>query len=332
MTKIDKNPESASASVEITPDDLKMAEDMEKEGKPVPPDLKAAYDAFKASKGGNPDASQGAAKKDDEDPTKKAAETDPQRQEDPQKPADQPDPKVFKDDEGKNGGDVAPPVPRGVKTVPLAKYLDAENQNKTLAQKVTELEKQLTDLPKKSDEDYEKEIEALAADVGLSVDEIKKLDGFFAKHHQLPPEVLESVKQAQDAKKQESYWNEQFQKYDGEFIKDVATLKESDATEAALMEKHAEAIKELAFTEGYNHKSPWEIWTRFVKPNLDPERKTIEAPSGSGGAGAAAQRKDWATISKDPAKIRQISKEDWPEYEKWLEAQDGSNLRRAKRL
>lgn len=303
-----------------------MAESMEKEGKPIPPDLKDAYDAHKKGKGASP-ASQGGS-----DVAKEAAEKEAAEKAEADAAAAAKSTEIANEGKGDKGDDgvISPPPPaRSIKTVPLAKYLETEKTVKKLEKDLSEA---LTKLQSSSQDDFEKDVATLAERIGLEPDQIKELDAFFSKRHQLPPDVLETLKEGKQIKEQEDFWKKQNERFDQEFAAEVETLKSSDPAEAKLMENQKAAIQELAFTEGFQTKSAWELWNRHVKPTLEPSRKTFERP-GSGNAGASPSSRDWASIAKDPAKIRALSSSDYEEFSKWLESQDGSSrMRPAKRL
>lgn len=324
--KIDNRPDTSG---DITEDDIKIAEGLIKDGIALPPDLKAAYDAHKKSNDTTPPAQGGDSHDDDDEAKAKKEANDKKKAED--EAAAEIERKRKELEDGGGSGDSKPPTPRPVQSVPLPKYLETEKRAKTAEEKVIALETQLNNLPAKSDEDYEKEVTELAAGLGLEVAEVKKLDAFFAKRHQLPPEALAAIKQVQQTKDQETFWEQQFSRFDTEFAAELDTLKKSDPNEAALMESNKEKIKELAFTDGYNNRSIWELHTRFVKTAVEPNRKTVESPAG-GSAGAGGGGRDWAKVSADPAAIRALSKAEFEEFDKWLIAQQGgSRLRPAKR-
>lgn len=313
--------------------DLKMAEGMVADGIELPPDLKKIHDAEHPKQSESPGS-----------PADKPSEDKPSPAE-PDKPTPKVEPggdeggeKEVKPEggekvpEGEKGGVVAPPEPRGVKTVPLDTKIKLDKEIQQLKKDKNALEGQLSNLPEKTDEDYEKEVAEVAESIGIDVTAVKKLETLFAKKHQLPAEVLETIKEAKQITETNVYWEKQGEKFDEEFGSDVSEIKKTDEAEALLMEKNKERIRELAFTFGYNNKSSWEIWTRYVKPSLTPGKKTVETPD-TGGVGGAPGGRDWSKVVNDPVAIRGLSKKEFEEFDKWMESQSGgTTLRPARTL
>lgn len=317
------------ATGEINQDDLKMAEDLMAEGKPLPADLKLAYDAAHPPKKDDDDNGEGGRKTADGQQDSGTGDNQPPKKDDVTPPANTGQP--SEDNADDKGGNNEPPKHRSVQTVPLAKYLDSEKARKEAEDKAKTLEDQLKALPKESDKDYEKEVDDLAVELGMTSEAVKKLDSFFEKRHKLPQEVVSVIQQNKEAQETEAFWQKQNENFSVEFTSEIAEIKKSNPEEVALMEANKEKIKDLAFTDGYNRKSIWELWERYVKPTIDPNRKTLETP-GNGSGGASNGTKDWAEVERTPGAITKLSDKEFEEYDKWKSSQSGgTQMRRAKR-
>lgn len=330
---------SASRVPDVSNDDLKIAIELDKEGKQIPDSLKPALEAHKAEHGGSP------IKKVDEKPEEDAvplpkvdAPKDPP--EDPKKPV-----AGGKDDDGGESGDdtkgedgraedesnveLKNPSKRPVRAMPISKF-NAKNEAwkeqkaellgelDVAKAKIAEFEK----ASKAGDENKMEEILKTAAEKsGIDEDTLKTIfsvmeDGAIKPLQAKIADLESAIKTANVAKAptaddaEKAKWKEQDDKFEEEF---VSTLKGADTDPE--MAKHKDEIKELAFMEGYESKSVWEIYTRFVKPKAN-KKAPAENPNGNGGG--TKSDTDWDAIATDPEKIRALSLSDAEKFQNYM--------------
>lgn len=304
---------------DVSDADIKLGEQLEKDGKTIPPDLKAAMDAKRAADGTKPPTPPEPPKPPEVTPPVEPPKTPPAP------PKTEP-PVVPKDQKKPGDGGVEPPEPRPTKYVPLEAHLEEKHKRQVAEDRAKELERQLSELPSKKDDNYEEEVTKLSEEIGLGVEEIKKLDTFFASRHKLPDAVVQELKESREEKAKREFWEKQDAKFDEQFDGYVKVEPE--------MLKHKDTIKELAFTEGYETISPWEIFTRFVKPNLEPPRtKGAEAPSG--GSGSPSVESDYSKIVNNPEEIKKLREnpQEWAKFDKWLQENYGkAQIRRPRHI
>lgn len=325
--------ERISHSDGVSDDDLNIAIKLHEEGKPVPESLQPALEAHLKSQG------QPQHKENDEDDEKKdkdqvTPEQEPdeedESEEDEEEDENQP-PKPTKDetppqnDKGKEGDKVTPPKPRGVKTVPLDKLL---GEREAWEKEKSELTKKIEDLGKSQETDtakeFEKKLDEVSDKTGLDKEDLRELVGLSTASLKKELDDLRtsvtSGHEKTEEEKQKEYWDDQYNRFDTEF---EAALKEKGADPE--MAKYKDQIKELAFTEGYNSKSLWELWTRYVKPNAIKKKKSFDGGDeneGDGSGGVDTTEKDWEAIAKDPSKIAALSIEEKAKFTEYMGNRD----------
>lgn len=245
------------------------------------------------------------------------------------------------DDEG-NKNPVGPKnhSERPIRAMPISKYNakhEAWKERETeLVNELNLTKGKLAEYDKAKTEDNTKKMEQILKDAaeksGIDEEQLKVIfstmeEGVIKPLSAKVNELAEALKKANEAKaptpdeQEKLKWKEQDKKFDQEFD---SALTGADADPE--MAKHKDAIHELAFTEGYENKSVWEIWTRYVKPKAN-KKAPGESPNGQPGGGAAGD-KDWEEIAKDPAKVRALSIEDAEKFQTYM----GSKPRPIRRI
>ena len=226
--------------------------------------------------------------------------------------------------------------------MPIEKYIakkEAWKERESELLKELDLTKsKLAEYDKAKGNDNEKRMEQILKDAaeksGLDEETLKTIfssmeEGVVKPLQSKITDLEVAIKKANESKEptpeelQKKSDKEQDDKFDDEF---KTTLKSPDADSE--MAKHKEEIKTLAFTKGYETKSVWEIWTRFVKPKVATKKAPPESPSGQGGG--TGSNKDWEEIAKDPEKIRNLSIDDASKFQDYMGSQKPRPIRRVR--
>lgn len=350
-----------SGSAEVTDDDVKIALEMQANGTPIPASLEPAVAAYKAKNGGAPAAGDDDDDSPDDDtedgeegepkgsgdPAPVDGEDDDEDDEDPDAPAagekgkapKESDDGAGDEDDDDDEGDGRSPKPidqRPVRTIPIGKFQHAK---KTWKDRESELTRQLEDrdrtitelsaaVKEKSSADVEKQLSELSEKTGIPVDSLKPLVDYIKGSVALPKELIDRINSVgaaapSEKEQEEKFWKQQDENFNRDFD---AALKEPGVDKG--MAAHKEAIRELAFTKGYERKSIWEIYTRFVKPAATRKGAPPESPTHTP---STTGEKRWREIANDPAAIAALSIADAEKFTEWMGNQGSREIRRVTR-
>jgi len=334
---------SNTTDTSATEEDIKIALDMEKNGTPIPESLKSAVDEYKNK---NQQPPQEVKKDEDEEEPGSERETGARQQDKDNQQTPKPKPDAEKKEEDEDDGDdfddvdkekksdgegknnVVPkkPTDRPVRFMPIEKYKSKkegwEKRENDLVTENTSIKAELENLRKAQEQGNQKKfderVDELADKLGMDKDQVTSLVEFLKGEVKLPDEVLKKVQEGgttetpkpSKEEEQKKFWKEQDDKFESDF---EAALKEKDAD--PLMAKYKDKIKKFAFTEGFEKKSVWEIWTRDVKPVYVNKKPPADGPNGFT---PTSVELDWEEISKDPEKIHNLTIEQAAKFQDYM--------------
>jgi len=334
---------SNSNDTSASEEDVKIALEMEKNGTPIPESLKSAVEEYKTKNNAKDEK--------DKDPKEEQVHDapeevdDPENEDEPKDPAEgdegedkdkdnkQPTKEKKPDDEGNKKQVVPEADGRPVRVMPIKKFDSIKkgwkeredelvNENSTLK---TELDKLRKAQEEGSQKKFEERASELANKIGMDQEDLKSLIDFLKGEVKLPDEVLKKIQNQEEQPKpkeddDKEFWKKQDDQFDSEF---ESALKEPGADKD--MAKYKDKIKDLAFTDGYNTKSIWELWTRFIKPKYSSKKAPPENPDGVTPTG---EEMDWEEIAKDPAKIKALSIENAEKFQTYMANKNPRQIRR----
>ena len=155
---------------------------------------------------------------------------------------------------------------RPVKAVPVAKYQNEKHKWREKESKLLEEIESLKTNTTKSEETKSTDLDELAEEYNLDPEFVKKLTDTISSKSKL----------SDDDKRKLEFLSEKYEreKADTEFT-DVVTKFATDYPDEPIKE-HLDKIKELAYTEGHTDQSVFELWFRYIKPNLPQVKHTAE--------------------------------------------------------
>jgi hypothetical protein len=202
---------------------------------------------------------------------------------------------------------------RPVRAIPIAKYQD---EKKKWRDKETGYKSQIEDLQQKASQGKD-----TANDIDGIIEEFPEVNRSFlekvvsvaearaAKKAQLSPDI---------EKKLAIFEQERLEKHQNKMFKtELAKLKEEYPDEEIDKDK----LKEMAFLEGYENKSLYELHFRHLKPKQAPKKKTAEA--GRGGA----NRGETIDFEDPNLDFDSMSDQQWQAYKAYWKKKTGSALK-----
>lgn len=202
---------------------------------------------------------------------------------------------------------------RPIKAIPIYKYTSEKKEWR------------------KQEEEYKKTIEDLTNKIGTNPpanrDDIKSLADKYAVDENLVNDLvglvssktktdipqdlkdkLDFVSSLYDEKKQETGFEKEFSALE----KDYPEVKDNK-----------DQLKELAFTDGYQNKSLFEIYFRSVKKDIPIKKKSAE-PS-RGGSQASVKSIDFSTVTEED--IEKMGSKEFEEYQNYLSSKSDSSMK-----
>lgn len=273
------------------------------------------------SKGIDPETGEKlGAPKDPAEPKEEEEETEPDadpkkpKREAPEKESDAEDEEDEDLDEDEDEDDS--PKKRTADRIPLKKFQQYKAKSR---EEIAGMKNQIDDLTSKLSEATTKkeiggEIKAFAEKFDMPEEAVSELILLAAKATKgtatLDPDTLKAVKEAQViGKKQEA--EKAFEAEFSDLIKDNPDAEEARAQ-----------IRKEAYKDGNLDKSLFEIYHRFVKPEVVPKKKTGEASRGANRDGVKTI--DFAKIAEDvrnnvPGALANLSGEQQDKLFEWME-------------
>lgn len=251
---------------------------------------------------------------------KEAEPTDPQTPKEPEEPKEPKDPNAAQ-------------VERPAQFMPLAKFNDQkakwEEQKKAEIEKVrqetaAEYEAKIQELSgKPASAKLDDEIAKFAEEKGLDEELIKGIVGLVRNTQQssIDPKVQSVISELV----REKEYNETLAQHENLFNDEIANLQKDYPDEPISSIK--DKLHELAFSEGYNTKSLFEIYFRHYKPSVE-KKKTFEP---SKGGVSRTQPVDPNKVMEDPNAINNLSDEEFDKMSEELGQKRTLKIRRAPR-
>lgn len=251
---------------------------------------------------------------------KEAEPTDPQTPKEPEEPKEPKDPNAAQ-------------VERPAQFMPLAKFNDQkakwEEQKKAEIEKVrqetaAEYEAKIQELSgKPASAKLDDEIAKFAEEKGLDEELIKGIVGLVRNTQQssIDPKVQSVISELVKEKE----YNETLAQHENLFNDEIANLQKDYPDEPISSIK--DKLHELAFSEGYNTKSLFEIYFRHYKPSVE-KKKTFEP---SKGGVSRTQPVDPNKVMEDPNAINNLSDEEFDKMSEELGQKRTLKIRRAPR-
>lgn len=251
---------------------------------------------------------------------KEAEPTDPQTPKEPEEPKEPKDPNAAQ-------------VERPAQFMPLAKFNDQkakwEEQKKAEIEKVrqetaAEYEAKIQELSgKPASAKLDDEIAKFAEEKGLDEELIKGIVGLVRNTQQssIDPKVQSVISELVKEKEH----NETLAQHENLFNDEIANLQKDYPDEPISSIK--DKLHELAFSEGYNTKSLFEIYFRHYKPSVE-KKKTFEPSKGNV---SRTQPVDPNKVMEDPNAINNLSDEEFDKMSEELGQKRTLKIRRAPR-
>ena len=197
---------------------------------------------------------------------------------------------------------------RTPRTVPYKKYKEEKKTRQSLEKDLEDLKSQAED-KKSTSEDITNLTSKIAEETGIDQSVFDDFAKAIIGKTKIPDEVLEVL----NKNKQENAWAEEDRLFNESFEK-----LEKDFPDEDLDRKK---IKDLAFTEGHENDSLYEIYFRHIKPHRSPKKKSAE--SAKPGTTKGETKKSYKDMTD--AEMAQLSDE---EFDKASEARgkEGSRL------
>ena len=246
--------------------------------------------------------------------------TDPKEPEEPKEPKEPEEPKEPK---------TPASVERPAQFMPLAKFNDLKSKwesdkqaeiSKAREETKAEYETKIQELSgKPASAKLDSEITKFAEERGLDEDVIKGIvDLVRTTQTTIDPNVQNVISDLVKDREQ----NALIAKHEGLFDEEMSNLQKDypDEPISSLKEK----LHELAFSEGYNKQSLFEIYFRHVKPTTE-KKKTFEP---SKGGVSRTQSLDPNKILEDPNAVNDLSDEDFDKLSEQLGEKRTVRLRR----
>jgi hypothetical protein len=340
---------SNNADTSASEEDVKIALDMEKNGTPIPDSLKDAVEQYKKNQ--NPPHKENEEEpepKETHDPAEDEEEETEELETPPKNDAEKSKKEIKKEgesedlnkekkppDEGKKNVVPSNQMERPIRAMPIGKFNKIkenwEKEKEELLSKSKDLETQVQNLTKAFNEGNQKKVDdrinELAEKTGLEGADLKALIEVIKSEVKIPDDILKKIQEKSNDQptenaedKEKKVWSEQDKQFDSEF---ESALNDNGADKS--MEKYKDKIKELAFTDGYQSKSVWELWTRFIKPKYVNKKAPPENPSGNP---STLESKNWEEIAKDPQKIRDLSTKEAEEFTEYMASKSTREIRR----
>lgn len=212
----------------------------------------------------------------------------------------------------------------------LEKKHEAEQQRDEALAKAAELEAKIQEAAGHKTAETPADIKALADKYDLKEDFVAEMIGLARAG--IKPELPKEV-QTLIAKQQEQ---EQQQAEEAAFKADYGRLSATLEADKSILKSPEvqERLKELAYStekapdgEPYFKKPLFELYMKFVRPEHEPGKATVEENRGGNKGGKEVL--DFAEIHNDDAKLDDFAKnstrEQWQAYEKWRDAK-GSDV------
>lgn len=249
---------------------------------------------------------------------KEAELTDPQTPKEPEEPKEPKDPNAAQ-------------VERPAQFMPLAKFNDQkakwEEQKKAEIEKVrqetaAEYETKIQELSgKPASAKLDDEIAKFAEEKGLDEELIKGIVGLVRNTQQssMDPKVQSVITELVKEKE----YNATLAQHENLFNDEIANLQKDYPDEPISSIK--EKLHALAFSEGYNTKSLFEIYFRHYKPSVE-KKKTFEP---SKGGVSRTQPVDPNKVMEDPNAINNLSDEEFDKMSEELGQKRTLKIRRS---
>lgn len=226
-----------------------------------------------------------------------------------------------------------PEAPKA-KAKPIAKLLekahDAETRAEAAEKRAQELEAKLSEVAAKpASPQASADLKAIAEKYNIAEEvltEIAAAARAGLKSPEIPKEIYDLIEQ----RKQEQEQQAEISAFDARVSRLATVFKDEPIKE------QRDKLLELAYStekapdgEPYFQKELSELYFQFIKPLVEPGKKSAE-PSRSG-SGEASVVLDFAEIQNDPVAIEKMSDEQFNEFSKWMQkTQKGSPMQRAK--
>ena len=201
---------------------------------------------------------------------------------------------------------------RSPQFVPLSKHQgikkSLESDLEKANDKIADLTSQLGGLDGgDSDNEITPQIEKWAKDNNTTPEAVLELRKILLPENLIPEDAMKAIGTVLERAESEK----QEQAFDTEFD---ALVKEDDS-----VEKHKKKLREMAFTEGYDTLSLYEIWNRHLKSTVVEQKKTFEPKGNKAPKDKSKSGKDLATIDLDDPKVMESLTDD--EFDKATELQ-----------
>jgi hypothetical protein len=211
----------------------------------------------------------------------------------------------------------------------LEKKHEAETQRDQALAEKAELEAKLQSFSRQPDNAAtDDDIKAFAEEIGADPAVLERLVALARKgfEPQLPKEVSDLIakqKEAEATAQEEQAFKADYSRLSATFTADKEILENS---------KVQERLKELAYStekapdgEPYFQKPLFELYQKFVRPEFEPGKVTVD--ENRGGSRSGQEVLDFEAIHNDEAALEKFANEATPEqwagYTKWRDAKQG---------